>query len=62
MAPGCTPRLMSEPTMRTDIDDSHVPQYMIPKPGVSYIDSASWEYGLKRQAISDRLRELLRKK
>ena len=55
-------RLMSEPTMRTDTDESHVPQYMIPKPGVNYIDSASWEYGLKRQAISDRLRELLRKK
>ena len=35
---------------------------MIPKPGVNYIDSASWEYALKRQAVSQRLRELLKRK
>jgi len=52
-------RLMGEPTMRIDVDESKVPQYMIPKPGVAYIDSASWEYGLKRQAVSQRLKELL---
>lgn len=55
-------RLMGEPTMRADVDESHVPQYMIPKPGVNYIDSASWEYALKRQAVSQRLGELLRRK
>lgn len=55
-------RLMGEPSMRADVDESHVPPYMIPKPGVNYIDSASWEYALKRQAVSQRLRELLKKK
>jgi iron(III) transport system substrate-binding protein len=55
-------RLLGEPTMRTDVDEAHVPQYMVPKPGVKYVDSASWEYALKRQAVSQRLRELLRKR
>ena len=55
-------RLMGEPSMRADVDESHIPQYMIPKPGVNYIDSASWEYALKRQAVSQRLRELLKRK
>jgi iron(III) transport system substrate-binding protein len=37
-------RARSNPTLRADLDESHLAPQTIPRPGVKYFDSADWEF------------------
>ena len=54
-------RARHEPTTRNDINESFLRPELIPRPGVNYFDSASWEFVTteEEKAIS-RLKEILR--
>ncbi len=54
-------RIRGEATLRKDIDPSTLalPE-LIPKPGVKYLDAGGWEFGEKRLAITERIKEILK--
>jgi ABC-type Fe3+ transport system substrate-binding protein len=45
--------------MRNDIDESYLAPYLIPKPGVNYFDSGSWEFLAQVEKTRLRIKELL---
>jgi iron(III) transport system substrate-binding protein len=47
--------------MRNDIDESYLAPYLIPKPGVNYFDSGSWEFLAAVEKSRLRIKELLGK-
>jgi len=52
-------RARHEPTTRNDIDESFLRAELIPRPGVDYFDSASWEFLESREKVKQLLKELL---
>ena len=54
-------RIRGEATLRNDIDPSSVtlPE-LIPRPGVKYLDAGGWEFGEKRLAVTERIKEIIR--
>ena len=54
-------KIRGEATLRQDIDPSTLtlPE-LIPKPGVKYLDAGGWEFGEKRLAITERIKEILK--
>ena len=50
-------------TTRTDVDESFLPQEAVPRPGLDYFDSYSWDFSVtQRRKIQLRIKELLRRK
>jgi ABC-type Fe3+ transport system substrate-binding protein len=48
---------------RSDIDESHLPPEVIPKPGVKYFDNHDWEYAVTRkEEARQRVREIVQGK
>lgn len=47
--------------MRNDIDESFLAPYLIPKPGINYFDSGSWEFLAAVEKTRLRIKELLGK-
>jgi len=53
-------RAMGTAPTRNDIDESFLPQQIIPKPGVQYFDTYDWEFTVaKKEKVRQRMRELL---
>jgi iron(III) transport system substrate-binding protein len=49
--------------LRSDIDESYLPSWRIPRPGTSYWDSSGWEYNItKKQILLDRIRALMKER
>ena len=49
-----------QPSRRTDVNAKDIPEYLIPKPGVKYLDSYGYEfYAKKRPEVTKRVIELL---
>lgn len=47
--------------LRNDVDASYLPEWRIPRPGVHYWDSSSWEYNVSRKRSQiEQVRQLLR--
>ena len=45
---------------RNDIDESHLPPEIIPKPGVQYFDTYDWEFTVtQKEKVRQRMKELL---
>ncbi len=55
-------RVTLYPTLRNDIDESFLSPERIPKPGMNYLDTSSWEFTLKNKAeIESLMRKLLQR-
>ena len=54
-------KIRGEPTLRKDIDPATLtlPE-LIPKSGVKYLDAGGWEFGEKRLAINERIKEIVK--
>ena len=47
-------------SVRTDVDNSWVPDFIVPKPGVKYMDAYDWDYAGKGvRDINDRYKTIL---
>jgi hypothetical protein len=48
-----------ETSLRTDVTGTEVPEYIRPKPGVTYVDAYRWEFDSKFRAPAlETLKEL----
>ena len=53
-------RLLLDPTTRNDVDESFVPAYLLPEPGVSYVVH-DWDFILKhKKVVIARMAEIMR--
>ena len=41
-------KAIAEPSRRLDVPIDHVPEYMVPKPGVKYFDTYDWEFNFEK--------------
>ena len=54
-------RARKKPTTRSDIDESYVVPWEIPRPEVNYMDGYDWEFTtVTREKITQRIKDLLR--
>lgn len=55
-------KAISEPSRRVDVPTDNVPPYMIPRPGVDYFDTYSWDFSVKNHvALAQKVEELVGK-
>ena len=56
-------RAAASATTRSDIDESFIPSYSLPEPGVNYLDADSWDFILKsKKAAIQRMGELMKER
>lgn len=53
-------KAISEASRRVDVPSDHVPAYMIPKPGVTYFDTYSWDFSVKNHvALAEKVESVV---